>query len=207
MSAMPDRQNNISERQRRRFNLAVGLIVVALLGDLILLGGFVYPRWRRRQEVNALLSRARVQLETMRLEYEHRTPEEVQADIEAARAELAEQAAVLLSEEEAAETLNRLYRHADETGVNILSIESDIDLGEDASVPAVTSTLYTVRFFHLEARAPTDSLLDFLGKIEETARVGFSVTNVTLDATSSPASLALDVILYTASDELRSPSE
>ena len=195
MNMLRDLDFNLPDRNRLLFLVAIGLSVAALLGNLLLLAGVLYPRWQQWQEANEALSEARRQLQLVQREQESQTPERVRADIEAARAELAEQAAVFLGEEEAAAALDRLYRYADETEINILSIESDA-----ATPPEVegTSTLYSVQTFRLEAQGETNHLLNFLGQIEESAYLGFNVTNVTLDAGALPATFSFDVLLYTS---------
>ncbi len=196
MSMLRDLDPNLPERDRLLFPIAVGLSVAALLGNLLLLGGVLYPRWQQWQEVNERLTETRRQLQVAQREQERWTPEQVRADIEATRAELTEAAAtVFLGEDEAAAALDRLYRYADETEVNILSIQSDA-----VPLPEIedTSTLYSVQTFRLETQGETHNLLDLLGQLEETAYLGFNVTNVKLQAGASIDSLIFDVILYTS---------
>lgn len=198
MSTWRDIQSNLSERDRLLFVIAISLTVVAVLGNLILLGGVLYPRWQRWQEVNELLSQARQQLQLAPREQEGLTPADVRAEIEAAQAELMDQASIFMSEEEAAEALNRLYRYADETGVNILSVQLETAPEMEPAEDGEASTLYAMRIFRLEAQGRTNRLLDFLGQIEESAFPGYDVANVTLEAGESDAGLIFNVTLYTS---------
>ena len=181
------------ERNRLLFFMAVGLSVVAVLGNLLLLGGFVYPRWRRLQEVNGALSQARRQLRSVQQEQANWTSEMVRADIEATEAQLSELASAFISEDEVAAIVDRFYRYAEEAEINILGMQS-------TSTPELEEDLepFTVRIFNVEAEAEIANLLEFLGRIEESAYVGFDVTNVILMADAAGATLTFDAVLYTS---------
>lgn len=195
MNTLRELDLNLPERNRLLFLIAVGLGVAALLGHLLLLGSVLYPRWQQWQEASDLLTEARRQLRAAQREQESQTPERVRAEIEAARAELTEEAAIFLGQDEAAAALDRLYRYADETGINILSLQSDTAPPSEAEE---ASTLYSVQSFRLEAQGEINDLLNFLGQIEESAYLGFNVTNVMLEAGTSGTKLTFDLVLYTS---------
>jgi hypothetical protein len=172
----------------RRFFFILGIvaIILGLITNLGLLFVSVYPRWQRWRAIDVQVDRARERL----LEKDPRTADDLRAEIEAARRSLAERTEGLLTQEQAIQTFNDLYGYARESGVNILSVQG-------APLTSVEPGPYDVRTFQVQASGTSTGLLAFLGRIEETAVRGFTVTNVRI-TDGDEAQLTMDVIITTS---------
>ncbi len=178
--------------QRFFFFLGIIAIILGLITNLGLLFVSIYPSWQRWRTIDLQVERARAQLR----EQEPRTPEEVRAEIEAARRSLNEAAQGLLTQEQAVQAFNALYGYARASGVNILAVQGSPFTGGDAGP-------YDVRTFQIRATGTSTGLLAFIERIEETAVRGFLVTNVVI-TDGEGGQLTMDVVLttspYAASD-------
>lgn len=121
-----------------------------------------------------------------------------------AQAALDEAASIFLSEAEAAEVLNRLYQYADESDVEIVSLQErgageveaeGTGAGEEKQEKKDT---YDVRVFRLQVEGTPSDLIAFVSRIEEAAYKGFVITNVNIAEGEERPILTMDITLYTS---------
>lgn len=196
MSFLDELQNDMPDRNRLLYLLALTMIGAALLGDLALVGVSVLPHWRRWQEMNTQLQQVRAEMERVQYREDPRTPEDFAAEIAVAEGNLAERGAIFLGEAQANETLNQLYRHAEESAVRILSLESQsvpappaAGEGETEAGPAI----YDVLRFRLVARGAMVDLLAFVGRLEMVRHPGVVISDVAIASDAGGARLEMDV--------------
>jgi tetratricopeptide (TPR) repeat protein len=117
---------------------------------------------------------------------------------------LDEAASIFLSEAEAAEVLNRLYQYADESDVEIVSLQErgageveaeGTGAGEEKQEKKDT---YDVRVFRLQVEGTPSDLIAFVSRIEEAAYKGFVITNVNIAEGEERPILTMDITLYTS---------
>jgi len=197
VSFLEDLQNEMPDRNRILYILALTVIGAALLGDLALVGVSIVPNWRSWQEVNDQSQQVRAEMERAQNRRDARTPEDVQALIDVAEEELARRAGLFLSEARAAEVLNRLYHYAGESGTRIVSLESQPVPIEGDEV--VVSPLYEIRRFHLVVRGTVPDLLVFVGLLEEVGEPGLVVSDVVIGSDEEMARLEMNASMVVSS--------
>ena len=167
--------------------------VLAILGLLLvgflLYGGLVLlPEVQQRRALRLELEAAESQLsaaQTARAE----GPAKMQARLDEAQTRLSAAAQAFLTEDAATAALTRLYARADTTGVEIVNL---------SAVGASTADTYVRRDFRVQVTGSLESLLDFLGNLDEVALSGYFVDGVAIAATEDSYQLDMAVSLYTS---------
>ena len=119
------------------------------------------------------------------------TPGELEGEIEAIKAVVAQRAGTFVAAAHAAEMAQRLYAHAAETGVQILAMDDRAVLNPDETAVYWTSTL------RLEAVGPMAQLLLFLARIEPAAQPGVQFRDLSIaDAGGGAHRLVMDLLLH-----------
>jgi hypothetical protein len=119
------------------------------------------------------------------------TPGELEVEIEAMQAVVAQRAGAFIAAAHAAEMAQRLYAYAAETGVQILAIDDRAVLDADETAVYGTSTL------RLEATGPMAQLLLFVARIESAAQPGVQFRDLSIaDAGGGVHRLAMDLLLH-----------
>ena len=193
MSFLSELKAEISERGQLLVALAIGIIVISVLGDLVLIGVSVSPKWQVWTQVSERLIQAQEHLALAEHQQQGRTVEQTESEIAEVEQKLRERGDTFLSKAEAAEALNHVYRYADETGVGITRLE-----GRPADQEEDGSPLYDLRTFDVEANGSIEALINFMGSIEESAHPGFIVTGVDIGATEDGPGLRMTILLYTS---------
>ncbi len=175
MSGFSDLKSQLPDRNRLLFALAVGMIGAGLLGNILLIGVSVIPKWRTLHEATTRLQLAREEQSRIVQGQGGQTVEGVQSEIDAVTQKLAEKSSGFLSETQAAQALDHLYSYAAESGAAIVNVQNT-----PATQDAVENQYFEVRTFQITARGSATQLLDFLGRIEETSLASFQVGGVTI---------------------------
>lgn len=168
---------------------AVGL---ALSGVLTLASLVLVPAWRGVEAQQAALAAALQAYEERRLSLElmERT---VREELTAASDAATEFEALLLSRQDAAEILNRLYAQAEAAGVQV------VDLRGQPSPQEGTGAPYQVRVLRLRVSGGVPSLLNLVSLIQRTAPAGaFLLEALRVEQAPEGATLTVDLVLYVA---------
>jgi tetratricopeptide (TPR) repeat protein len=180
--------------------LALVVIIVMGVGCVLFVMFSIVPQWQTMQTLASQLAAVEQQLMEARKGQET-SPQVLEVQLAEAQAALDEAASVFLSEAEAAGVLNSLYQYADESGVEIISLQEQAELegeGEEETENA-NKGIYDVRMFQLQVEGSTPNLITFVSQIEEAAYEGFVVTSVNIaDGEEQHHVLTMDISLYTS---------
>ncbi len=197
--------------------LPVVVMVVALLGDIVFARATILPHWQARNELAAKLIEVEQQLLEAQ-QAQQKGPDDLQAELQAAQAELEKTARRFFSESQAAEILDGLYRYADESNVEIVNLQSQSAPAEESAgeeQPAEEEgsaegseaeqtqdqkkALYDVKTFRLEVTGSVPNLIGFLSRIKEASLKTFKISNVNIvEGEEFQHVLTMDVTLYTS---------
>lgn len=194
MNAFDDLKEQLPNRDRLLLALAIGVIGAAILGNVLLIATGILPRWQVLEATNTRLASAQDQLRRAHEGDVRQTSEGVQGEIDAVRQQIAEKSAAFMSEGQAAQALDHLYRYAGESGSTITNVQGAPVVDAPEEGPA-----FEVRVFRITARGSTTQLLGFLGRIEESALPSVLVTNVEIGPDGLAARLDMDVSIRVSS--------
>lgn len=169
MSAAPGRSSLFAREQLQLWGV-LALMALLLIGIILFIFLVLLPDIRRRAEYSSLLTSAEAELRVAQ-QAKAEAPGRVQAQLVAAESRLNEAAQAFLNEAESAIVVNRLYTHAEAAGVEIVNLR--------ATPPVITPT-HSQRDYQFTVAGQVETLLDFLGRIEEVALPGFVVSNVSI---------------------------
>ena len=212
----------------RLYSLLAFIVIIAIgLGYVFYIRSSILPHLQVRNELTLQLAAAEQQLVQAQRSQEE-SPEGLEEQLAEAQAALDEAASIFLSEAEAAEVLNRLYQYADESDVEIVSLQErgtgegeaeaaaeGAGTGEAEAEGAGEGTeagagagagegkqekkdTYDVRVFRLEVEGAPSDLIAFVSRIEEAAYKGFVITNVNIAEGEERPILTMDITLYTS---------
>jgi len=167
--------------------LAVVVIVALAVLYLFFINGAILPAARARREQAEQLTAAEQALIQARRTRDQ-TPDQLQAQIATAQAELEQAALKFLSEPQAAEMLDQLSQYAGQSGVEISNLET-------LPGPEKVSDVYDVRKFQLQLQGAIPALIKFVSLIQDQSLV---IDNVSISEGDPLYTLALDVTLYTS---------
>ncbi len=192
MSYLNDLKGKLPGGERLHSLLAVGAISAILVGYALYAVSAIIPRVRAWQMLTSELDATRrVVAESQ--DDQAQSPQQMQQKIAAAQAKLAEAANIFLSESRAAEVASKLYGYAAASGIEIASLQGQPGVkGGDRELP------YEARTLNLQAVGALPSLVHFVSRIKEAARMGFEVANVSIAETGDQSWLTMDVVLYTS---------
>ncbi|MBC7235167.1 MAG: hypothetical protein H5T69_04955 [Chloroflexi bacterium] len=192
MSALQGFRQNLDQNPRRYLWMALGLN--AFVG-LILLIFVLLAIWPSLRDMGLLSLEMEVTQQAL-AEAERAsaaTPEELQAELEAAKNAVAQLGALFFSATQATEIAQSLYTYAAETGIELVSLDTDA-----AASPAGTNT-YQIHTVHVQARGPIGQLLLFLTRIQVANQPAAQFESLAIPtADEEPHELTLDLLLYTS---------
>jgi tetratricopeptide (TPR) repeat protein len=171
--------------------LALVVMIVVGLADVFFVTRLIVPPLQERSDLQSQLALAKEDLDTARKAQES-TPDELRKQVEAAQAKLDDVAAVFLSDSQASEALNRLYRYAIESEVEITDLQTQPTPSEEEK------SAYDVRRFRLQASAILRNLVDFVSRIEEAALESFVISDVNITDAGEQSTLDMNIALYTS---------
>jgi len=172
--------------------LAVATIAVVVVGYALITASSLVPGLRAWNALSVQLEASRRALADAQ-SAQARAPDLLQQRVAATEARRREAARMFVSDELASELPTRLYQYADESGVDIVSLQSQ------AAQSGADKGLYSVRPFDLQALGPLPRLVDFISRIGEAEQKGFVISNVNiLQKDSTRHSLAMRISLYTS---------
>ncbi|MDY6875170.1 MAG: LysM peptidoglycan-binding domain-containing protein [Chloroflexota bacterium] len=206
MNSLSNWKEYIQSGERLYSLLALVAIVAMGLGYAFFIRSSVIPQLQARDELVSQLAEAEQRLmEAQRPQGEN--IEELEEQLAEAQVALDEAASVFLSEAEAADVLNRLYQYADESGVEIVSLqdqhstttgEGEGEEGGEGEGEETKKDTYDVRVFRLQVEGAASNLITFVSRIEETAYRGFIITNVNIVENEDRHLLTMDITFYTS---------
>jgi tetratricopeptide (TPR) repeat protein len=176
--------------------LAGGLIVILIIGFLMFIVSVLVPQLQVRSELATQVASAQETLTQSQLSQDA-VPNSLNAQIASSQAQRDELAAIFLTEAAAADTLNNLYRYAEQAGVGIIDLQAQTT-GETA-----IKNVYDDRVFHIQVDGDVPNLLSFMSRISEAFIPGFTLENVKIAASvaetgSMTNSLTMDFVVYTS---------
>ena len=129
------------------------------------------------------------------------TPGELEEEIEALQAVMAQRAGIFITAAHAAEMPQRLYAHAAETGVQILAIDDramdDRAMGDRPMLNPDETAVYWTSTLRLEATGPMAQLLLFVARIEPAAQPGVQFRDLSIaDAGGGAHRLVMELLLH-----------
>ncbi|MEA3407802.1 MAG: LysM peptidoglycan-binding domain-containing protein [Chloroflexota bacterium] len=152
---------------------------------------YTVPQARIMSDTVEQLNAKKRELSEMRQNREERSPS-LERQLHITRNTLNEKYKVFLSKSVAAQSLDELYDHADQTQVTIL------DLRNQPS-PEKKKALYDVEAFRLQVEGDMSNLLRFTSRVHETIHVkSFVVSNVSIVPRENTHLLTMNIALYTS---------
>ncbi len=150
------------------------LAVLFLLGAILVGVVMILPAWNDYDDLNsqqstldAVAQRASQPAEDMSVILESR--------VSTANARLNEVSGVFLSGEQVDQILNRLFAYAEESGVEI------VDLQSQAPTAEAETDIYEVNAYQLQVIGPVDYLVNFTTRIQEAAAPSVVIGNFSID--------------------------
>ena len=194
MMAMLTRWRSFLPTQARLLQL-LPMLVIALFGFIfaLLTVVAVMPAVQARSERLAQLPVANQALQVAQAA-QAAAPQQVKVQVDQAKIRLQKSAAYFLSENQAADALNRLYQAARASGVTIVALENQTPENQltlpttDAAPSAATP--YTMRTLGLRATGEMGQLINFVAQIRESKRSGFVITNLRIGLASTEIAAA-----------------
>jgi len=171
--------------------LALVVMIVVGLADVFFVTSYTVPRLKERKDLQSQLALAQEELDKAR-RAQAAGPDELRKQIEAAQARLDNVASVFLSDSQVSEALNKLYRYAIESQVEIA------DLQTQPTPPEEEKAAYDVKQFRLQASGILRNLVNFVSRIEDAALESFVISNVTITGDGEQCTLNMDIALYTS---------
>lgn len=113
-------------------------------------------------------------------------------------------ASIFMTEDQADEVLDRFYSYADESNVEITSLQTQQTFGStqgNRESPQATSldSVYSIRAFRLNVSGGIGELMRFITRILEATVPGVVITNLNMrDSVETGSSLQLDILIYTS---------
>jgi len=169
--------------------LALVVVIVVGLADILFVALYVYPRWQEKGELASQVAADQKKLDAAQ-RAQASSPDELQKQVEAAQAKLDNVAGVFLSDSQATEARDKLYRYAIENQVEVT------DLQALPSSPEEEKDSYEVRQYRLQARGLLRNLVGFVSHIEEAALESFVISKVDITGDEEQRTLSMDVALY-----------
>lgn len=191
MNSLRDLRERIPTGDRLYTLLAAAAIVIIILGYFLFIRFSILPHLQTRNELASQLNSAERDLLEAQTSPGNTSGGLVQ-QVETAQARLDAAAGAFLSESEAAQVLNSLYRYAGESGVEITDLQTQPGLGEEGK------GIYDARTFQLQVKGAVPKLVDFVSRIKEASAKSLVMSNVNIAETEGASTLTMGVTLYTS---------
>jgi len=111
-------------------------------------------------------------------------------------------AAIFMTEDQADEILDRFYSYADESNIEIVSLQTQQTFGSTNSTDSgvvESATIYSIRAFRLQIAGGIAEMMRFITRVREAMISGIVITNFTMrDTTEVGSTLQMDVLIYTS---------
>lgn len=191
-SLLGDLKARLPDGDRLYALLGICAIAVVVIGHAIITATAIVPGVRSWRELTARVESAQGALADAQVA-QARAPEMLRQKLEAAEARRSEAANKLVSEALASEIPTRLYQYASESGVEIVSLQSQ------AAKNGADKELYSISGFDLQAVGAFPGLVGFVSRIKEAGQKGFVISNVSIvQKDQDRHSLTMGVTLYTS---------
>lgn len=191
MNVLPDLRELVADRERLAALVAVVVAVLIVIGELLFVVFSILPQMRSRTDLIPQVASAEQELRNAQ-EAQAILPEQLKQEVATAEAALSDATSSFFSEEQAADILNRLYRYADDSGVEIT------DLRAQPGPKPKEKSVYDVKTLRIQVTGPLPQLMDFVSRIEEATYPTFVITNVNISSTEGTHVLTMDITLYTS---------
>ena len=195
MSLLRGLQSQLARENRSLLIVTIGIIVAALIGNILFIRFFIVPQWETRNELAEQLTALEEEV-LNRQAQEPPSAVEIQAELEVTQSRLDALIESLLSEGDAADVLNDLYRYAELSGVEIVEFESQTEtepVEEDED-----KAILDINRFRLQAVGDVRRLIDFVTRIEQVALNSVDLDNVGIADPNGITQLSMEITLYTS---------
>ena len=134
--------------------------------------------------------------------------------LETSQTELAKNADLFMSSDQADAILQKLYAYAKDSNVEISTLQTQHSLDSNAQAAAPTAvpkppkgatpqpvlniSAYSVRALRITANGTVPDLIHFMTRIREVSVAGISINNLTIKNTDTGATLMMDILIYTS---------
>jgi Tfp pilus assembly protein PilO len=146
--------------------LALVAVIVLVLANVLFVALYIVPRWQEKGDLATQVAADQKKLDEA-LKAKETSPVELQKQVEAAQTKLDSVASFFLSDSQASEVLENLYRYAIESQVEITDLQVQPTLSEEQK------EAYEVQQYRLQASGLLYNLVDFVSQIEEAALESF----------------------------------
>lgn len=169
--------------------LSLGFIALILVGGSVYAGLVILPRWRTHQE---LIDQAQVaeEMVSSAATEQANAPAMLMGQLERMESSRADAATALLTEQQADQIVDNLFRYAAESNVQIIEFTSQGGAEETDTVG------YSVLTFQVRAEGELMQLVDFLGRIKETSLPSVVLANIKTNPREELAELSFTLDLY-----------
>ncbi len=180
------------ELMDRQTLLALVAVIVLVVVNILFVRSSILPLWSERRELTSSLASAREELEKARKTL-GTSAEDLQKKLEAQKSTLDQLANRFLTEAQATEILNNLYKYANESQVEITRRDS-----RPAPPAEEQKESYSVEEYYLEAKGDLPDLVNFLSRIKEATFESFVMTNLNIAEEEGQHTLSMDIALYSS---------
>lgn len=191
MDSLRDLRTSI-ELMDRQTLLALVAVIVLVVVNILFVRSSILPLWSERRELTSSLASAREELEKARKTL-GTSAEDLQKKLEAQKSTLDQLANRFLTEAQATEILNNLYKYANESQVEITRRDS-----RPAPPAEEQKESYSVEEYYLEAKGDLPDLVNFLSRIKEATFESFVMTNLNIAEEEGQHTLSMDIALYSS---------
>lgn len=189
MNLLDDLQDYFYDKWRTVLPLVTLFLLV--LGELAYVNVAVLPHWHARAALVAQLAEAEAALAAQSGTGQEEDTVAV-AQMSGLQTRLTELAQGFLTEEQAANLLNRLYDYASLSQVEIEALEAQTPAAEQEA------TTYGMNAFVLEATGSTDALSRFVSRIKEASLPSVQLANLQVAEKEGISTLTMEVQVYTS---------
>jgi tetratricopeptide (TPR) repeat protein len=209
MSFLQDLGDRLPSGDRLYLMLAVVVIAAAVVVSIAFVGFFLVPELEARRENADQAAQVEQQILMTRQSEPDQTSEDIEAALATAEAEVDQAADVFFADAQAASLLDSLYEYADESDVEIVSLQNVpvAGEGETETVTQTQTAVFEANAFQLEALGTVADLLDFVSRIREAASPSFAIQNASVTTEDRGPTLTLDFTIYTSPFSVRTSLE
>jgi hypothetical protein len=173
------------------------LIAAIIMGNGLLCITAIVPAWRTHENLSAQISSGNSQRNGQAQSIDDVSV--LHAQIDSAQAALDESASSFLTQPQADGMMNALYGYAQQSGAQIVSIQSQQDNPPKAQpTETLDHPAYDVHVFRLQASGTVAQLTSFVSHIREAALPSVTLTNLIVGSDKSGPLLTMDILLYTS---------
>ena len=191
MDSLRNLRTNIQLMDRQTL-LALVAVIMLIVANILFIRSSILPLWSERRELTSSLDSVRKDLEKAR-KARGTSAEDLQKKLDAQKSTLDELANRFLTDAQATEILNNLYKYASESQVEITSLESRPPPPEEEQKES-----YSVKEYWLEAKGDLPNLVRFISRIKEAALESFVMTDLNIAEEEGQHTLSMNIALYSS---------